>query len=281
MTQKKVDINFILSLVIEAGEISKKYFCQSSKQDIKFKKDKSEVTKADKEINDFFNTKLKLYAESTSIISEENSFKENKNSLYSENYFVIDPLDGTRAFVNNSDQHTINFSYVKNNTLIFSIIYAPQKKIIFFSNKNILKKGFVHNKLIENINIIKYDKDNISKPIRVLLTKRLEEKEKIYKELDKQKISYNGMHISSSLKFCYMVENFSDIYIRMVNIKFWDVIAGFHICMASGLSVHNYDNTCFSNYSISDIYKENLIKNNFSVDKFYIKHKNLLYKNIL
>ena len=99
--------------------------------------------------------------------------------------------------------------------------------------------------------------------------------------LNEQRIKYNGKHISSSLKFCYMAENYCDIYIRMANIKFWDVIAGFHICMVSGLTIYNYNNTFMKDYKIQEDFKSSLIRNNFSVDKFYIKHKDLKYKNIL
>tara|TARA_Y100000389_G_C17413900_1_gene492556 strand:- start:320 stop:1162 length:843 start_codon:yes stop_codon:yes gene_type:complete len=279
--QKKIDMNFFLNLVIEAGEVSKKYFGRSEKQGIKYKKDLSEITIVDKEINDLFNTRLSLHYSNIPIISEENSIIKNKQALYGDRYFVIDPLDGTRAYINNSDEHAINFSYIESNKLSLSIIYVPQKKIIYFCDKSSLKKGNIFKKTIINVDKVEYNSNDISMPIRVLLTERLKEQEIIYKMLNEQGIKYNGKHVSSSLKFCYMAENYCDIYIRMANIKFWDVIAGFHICMVSGLTIYNYNNTFMKDCKIQEDFKSSLIRNNFSVDKFYIKHKDLKYKNIL
>ena len=117
--KKKIDIDFFLNLVIEAGEVSKKYFGQNEKQLIEYKKDFSEVTIVDKAINDFFISKLELFYPDIAIISEENSIIKNKQALLSDRYFVIDPLDGTRAYIKGSDEHTINFSYINKNKLFF------------------------------------------------------------------------------------------------------------------------------------------------------------------
>ena len=77
----------------------------------------------------------------TNIISEEN----NSKLLGYDKYLTIDPIDGTRNFINGINKVVIMVSFIDNNKCIFSIIYDPVQNNFYHSFKN---KIFKNHKLI-------------------------------------------------------------------------------------------------------------------------------------
>jgi len=111
------------------------------------KPDFSKVTKYDllveNELIYFFNKKG-----FKNIISEEKS----SNLINVDCYLTIDPIDGTRNFINGVNKVVIMVSYIENETSIFSIIYDPVEDLFYHTNNNVIYKNFI---AIKNS---KYDK---------------------------------------------------------------------------------------------------------------------------
>ena len=111
------------------------------------KPDFSKVTKYDllveNELIDFF--KKKGFK---NIISEENS----SDLINDDNYLTIDPIDGTRNFINGVNKVVMMASYIENEVSIFSIIYDPVEDLFYHTFNNIIFKNFIE------IKKIKYDK---------------------------------------------------------------------------------------------------------------------------
>ena len=104
------------------------------------KSDNSLVTKFDLIIENELIQYFKEYG-FENIISEEN----NSELLGYNQYLTIDPIDGTRNFINGIDKVVIMISYIKDNKSIFSIIYDPIKNNFYHSFDN---KIFKNHKLI-------------------------------------------------------------------------------------------------------------------------------------
>ena len=49
------------------------------------------------------------------------------------NFWLIDPIDGTRDYINNGDEFTINAALILNKKPVVGIIAAPAKKRLFYS----------------------------------------------------------------------------------------------------------------------------------------------------
>ena len=81
------------------------------------------------------------------IISEEN----NSDLLSYNHYLTIDPIDGTRNFINGINKVVIMVSFINDNKSIFSIIYNPINDNFYHSFEN---KIFKNHKLISQKNII-------------------------------------------------------------------------------------------------------------------------------
>ena len=104
---------------------------------VTFKDDKSKVTQYDllleNELLSFFNQKG-----FDNIISEET----NNELLNYKSYLTIDPIDGTKNFIDGIKKFVIMISYIENNSSIFSIIYNPSNDNFYHSYKNKIFKNF-------------------------------------------------------------------------------------------------------------------------------------------
>jgi fructose-1,6-bisphosphatase/inositol monophosphatase family enzyme len=104
---------------------------------VTFKDDNSKVTQYDllleNELLSFFNQKG-----FDNIISEET----NNELLNYKSYLTIDPIDGTKNFIDGIKKFVIMISYIENNSSIFSIIYNPSNDNFYHSYKNKIFKNF-------------------------------------------------------------------------------------------------------------------------------------------
>ena len=92
------------------------------------------------------------------IISEENKSIPYKVRRNWSSFWMIDPLDGTKEFLNKNGQYTVNIAYLKNNKPIFGVIYAPYKKLLYYALKN--KGSFKHKIITRKFKLFNY-KNNI------------------------------------------------------------------------------------------------------------------------
>ena len=96
-----------------------------------YKEDNTPVTNGDLEVNSILNDKIIKITPNLPIISEESlSNKKNQNL---ENFWLIDPIDGTYDYVNNGEEFTINAALILNKTPKVGLIYAPSKDRMFYS----------------------------------------------------------------------------------------------------------------------------------------------------
>ena len=72
----------------------------------KIKSDNTPVSNGDIEVNKILTKKIKEITPNIAIVSEESSDHKTNNSLV--NFWLIDPIDGTRDYINNRDEFTLN-----------------------------------------------------------------------------------------------------------------------------------------------------------------------------
>lgn len=268
------DIDEIIDIIFNSGEIAKKY--QSLKKvSYKLKKDKSKVSDADVEINNYIINYLTKKFPQIKILSEEDNIVNQKKVIKDDTFFIIDPIDGTSSFIEKSDFFTINLTLIYKNLPKISIIYAPNIDLMLCAElektyKVEIINGVKRKEVIKNENQI-----NCNTRLKVLTTKRKSEIVDIEYFLSKYRLEYDIQHISSSIKFCYVALNEADVYIRNANIKLWDIVAGFHISKNAGLDVLNIKGENLYNIFLEKSYLNKISENNFKVDKFIISNNNL------
>ncbi|MDD3302676.1 MAG: hypothetical protein PHN31_03895 [Candidatus Gracilibacteria bacterium] len=120
----------IITLIINAGELIENY---QKKFTITNKDDNTPVTEADIETSNYLkNNILKLFPNDV-VFTEEDYTKLNFNKRT----WLIDPLDGTKFFIEGKDTYSIILSCIENGVPVFGVIYYPKKKLYYYAQKGL------------------------------------------------------------------------------------------------------------------------------------------------
>jgi len=144
--------NLVKESILEAGKLALKWFKKDPEQ---WKKDDgSLVSKADIEINDLLNKLLKNKNPEFGWLSEEN--EDDRSRLNKKITFVVDPLDGTKAFLEGKKEFSISVAIVKNGLPISGIVFSPSTGEMFEAEKN--KGSWKNNKKVKISNYNRLEK---------------------------------------------------------------------------------------------------------------------------
>ena len=119
----------LLDTFKNAGNIALELRKKGLKKEIK--SDDTPVTNGDIEVNNILTKKISSLTPLIPIISEETS--SNKKDKNLENFWLIDPIDGTQDYINNRDEFTLNAALIINKKPVCGIIHAPGKIRLFYS----------------------------------------------------------------------------------------------------------------------------------------------------
>ena len=117
------------------------------------KSDGSPLTIADKNANQVILDELKLISSDISIISEE-TFENNLLKNLDKTYWLVDPLDGTKEFINKTDEFTVNIALINNKQAIFGIVAAPVSGKIWHGS--IFDKNKTEEESVDKIRTVSY-----------------------------------------------------------------------------------------------------------------------------
>jgi 3'(2'),5'-bisphosphate nucleotidase len=220
------DLKLAINASLKAGEIIMQYYCDD--YEIKEKGYHNPVTTADNEADTYLKSTLMSARPQYGWLSEETV--DSKNRLNKEKVWIVDPLDGTKEFIDKSEEFTINVALVKDGEPIFGAIYIPTKNSFFvggidfnaFSEKKGEKKALKTSFSQENCRI------SVSKSHQTA-------KEEEFVELFKDKFKKVELFpAGSSLKLCLIASGDCHIYPRFGDVGQWDIAAGHAILKASG-----------------------------------------------
>jgi len=200
----------------------------------KIKSDNTPVSNGDIEVNEILTTKIKTLTPELPIVSEESS--ENKSKKNLNDFWLIDPIDGTYDYINNLDEFTINAGLILNNQPAAGLIFAPAKKRMFYSyglnnSYEVVDDNQVKLECSKNFdkNFVKFvSYSNNIKP----------EIESIHKKLNVKKF----VKMKSSLKFCVIAAGEYDGYVAESRAREWDIAAGHAILEHAGGIVTDFNN---------------------------------------
>lgn len=194
--------------------------------DIIFKEDSSPVTNADKEISNYIHSRLQELTPNIPVICEERRLPQFTENL--RKFWLVDPIDGTKSYIENSDQFTINIAYVENNIVEYGYIYIPATKKLYYTDDD---KNFV---IEENGVIIEHKPHGEEGLVAVVSSYNFDKKLNDY--LAKNKF-FKTISFLSSIKLCLIAEGSGDVYPKFSDTMEWDIAAGHALIKASGGNV--------------------------------------------
>jgi len=221
-----------LDTFLNAGNVAKKISQKGVK--IKIKDDKSPVTDGDLAVDKILKAKIENLTPNIPIISEETVDLKAGNKKDNKDFWLIDPIDGTRDYINKRDEYTLNAALIIDLKPALGIIYAHAKDRLFFSygynfafEINNGKKRSLNCKKINKNEIIGLENSGFT-PSEIL---------EIYKNYNVTK----KIKMSSSLKFCILASGEADIYAAKARAFEWDIAAGHAILEHAGGSVTTHE----------------------------------------
>ena len=191
----------------------------------KIKSDNTPVSNGDIEVNKILTKKIKEITPNIAIVSEESSNHKKDNNL--KDFWLVDPIDGTREYISNKDEFTLNAALIIDRRPAIGIITAPAKKRFFYSY------GLSHSyELIDGQEISLINKEKNYKELTAVSYSN-ELKPEILEIYKKYKIT-SHQKMKSSLKFCVIAAGEFDIYVAEPRACEWDIAAGHAILEHAG-----------------------------------------------
>jgi len=232
--------------------------------DVQVKDDRTPVTLADRLAHDEIlmalgNTRLP-------VLSEEGihlSYSERKNW---DLFWLVDPLDGTKEFIKQNDEFTVNIALVQKNEPIAGVIYAPVTGELYAGIQGI--GAFKLFNPSQNCTFQTVQLSGIKLPEKA---KRAEfivavsrsymntETEAYIDELRKKHGSIEIVRMGSSLKICRIAEGSADVYPKIGKTMEWDTAAGHAIAKAAGKNIFLSDLMTELTYNKEDLQNPHFI----------------------
>lgn len=200
------------------------------------KADSSPVTKADHASQEIILAGLLRLLPGLPVVAEEANAQP---AMTGDFFALVDPLDGTREFIDGREEFTINLALIRAGRPVFGIVAAPALDLVWrgvaqsFAERLRLAPGALPQDAKERERIAVTGKPH--SPLRVMVSRS---------HLDPQTRNWLARHPShelmscgSAVKFCRLAEGKADIYPRLAPTMAWDVAAGDAVLSAAGGAV--------------------------------------------
>ncbi len=198
-----------------------------------FKSDNSPVTNGDLEVDKLLRERIIQTTPNIPLISEE-TVNLNKNNEY-KNFWLVDPIDGTKEYINNKDEFTLNASLVIDLEPAIGVIYAPAKKRLFYSYGN----GYSFEKFEQKKTQLECKKKTKKGEVHAVSNSFKPSPEVL--ETHKKFNVKNFINMRSSYKFCVIATGEFDLYAAKARAYEWDIAAGHAIVKHAGGIVTTLD----------------------------------------
>lgn len=186
-------------------------------------------------------------------------------------FWMVDPLDGTREFVKRNGEFTVNIALIENGEATMGIIYVPVTEELYFSDLHLGAYKLLHNLKPQTSNLEHLIAKSEKLPLKqtrknfIVVGSRSHmsaETEAYMNELKIKHAEVDMLSKGSSLKLCMVAEGSADSYPRFAPTMEWDTAAGQAIVIASGADVINWETKKRMLYN-----KENLLNTWFLVER--------------
>ncbi|MEK9727048.1 MAG: 3'(2'),5'-bisphosphate nucleotidase CysQ [Candidatus Margulisiibacteriota bacterium] len=219
---------------------------------IQTKADNTPVTNVDQLIHDELGKSLNHFFPDVPLISEEGVIPNYKKRQSMDNFWLLDPLDGTLDFIKETDEFVISLGYISNKMPTMGVIHHPvsgttwvaiKKCGVFIQSHGGQIQPIEPKKSPETYTILVSSHRNDDDLTKIIVRQR-------EKELNKPVVV---RPVGSALKFGYLVDGRGDEYLRFTNMKEWDFAAGHCIAKEAGFNIFPLDPNEKVEYATKDM----------------------------
>ncbi len=203
---------------------------------IERKDDGSPVTEADLAAEAVITPVLVSLTPDYPIVAEEAASRGEIPKVGDAPFWLVDPLDGTKEFLNRNGEFTVNIALVENRTPVLGVIYAPVPDTTYTGVVGVGATQATGAGTPEPITVREVPEEGVT----VLASRRHGDPDTLSAFLDGRRLAAMK-NAGSSLKFCLLAAGEADVYPRFGNTMEWDTAAGHAILVAAGGRVTTED----------------------------------------
>ncbi len=201
------------------------------------KADASPVTLADEAADALIREGLKSAFPAIPVVTEETS---ESHALKAARFFIVDPLDGTKEFVQRRGEFTVNIALVEDGVPVAGVVYAPAKGRLFYTDAG---------GAVEEAGPFDPDAPGTVRRLSVAAAPAgglnvVASKSHRDAATDAYIARYqvaDFLSAGSSLKFCLVAAGEAHLYPRLGRTMEWDTAAGHAVLLAAGGDVVRFD----------------------------------------
>ncbi|TQD36631.1 3'(2'),5'-bisphosphate nucleotidase CysQ [Rhodobacter capsulatus] len=230
-------VSVMRRLALEAGDRIMQIY-DSPDFAVKTKSDASPVTEADEAADALISEGLAEAFPQIALVTEEQAASHSQSV---KTFLIVDPLDGTKEFVQRRGDFTVNIAYVENGVPLRGVVYAPAKGRLFYT----LADG----RAVEELGA--FDKETVGeqKPITVsvpdnralMVVASKSHRDAATDEYIARYAVADMTSAGSSLKFCLVATGEADLYPRLGRTMEWDTAAGDAVLRGAGGEMVRFD----------------------------------------
>ncbi len=230
-------IPVIRRLALEAGDKIMEIY-NSDTFDVKVKSDESPVTEADEAADALISEGLRAAFPDILLVTEEQAASHSEKG---ETFLIVDPLDGTKEFINRRGDFTVNIALVENGTPTRGVVYAPARGRMFYTQadgQSVEETVALDKAHAGEIALISVSNPDNSALLIVASKSHRDQATEDY--INKYQVQ-DSKSAGSSLKFCLVATGEADLYPRVGRTMEWDTAAGHAVLAGAGGQVVRFD----------------------------------------
>ena len=198
---------------------------------VRAKSDDSPVTLADEAADALISARLRAAFPDLVLVTEEQA---DSHAQSARRFLIVDPLDGTKEFIQRRGDFTVNIALVENGVPLRGVVYAPAKGRLFYtdaSGQSVEETGPFDAATIGPVTPIRVAKPDAA-ALRVVASKSHSD---AATEAYIAKYAVGDLkNAGSSLKFCLVATGEADLYPRLGRTMEWDTAAGDAVLRGAG-----------------------------------------------
>ena len=231
---KDADIGIVLAEIVEEAAGVVLPFWETEMEVVQ-KADESPVTEADRAGERLILQRLRERFPDVPVVSEEHASEFGTPDEIGPRFFLVDPVDGTKAFVRRDPNFTVNIGLVQERRPVAGAVCAPATGEVWLTTVGGAMKRRCRSQGLDPVRGRPWPKGSAL----ALVSHTMKEERAV--QLAEQYGFNLREPMDSSIKFCRIAEGSADIYPRHGPTSEWDIAAGHAVLEAAGGSVTTPD----------------------------------------
>jgi 3'(2'), 5'-bisphosphate nucleotidase len=224
----------VRALVAEAGVAILEVYATG--HDVEYKADDSPITRADRAAHEILCAGLQRLTPAIPVLSEESTDNHAAAVRHGwSQFWLIDPLDGTKEFISRNGEFTVNVALVRGHRPVLGVVAAPVLDVVYYGVVGAGAFVAQHQEPGKPIHV----RRPAATPLVVVGSRshRGDSLDSVLERLGPHEMRPMG----SSLKICLVAEGAADFYPRLGPTSEWDTAAAQAVVEAAGGAVTTLD----------------------------------------